>query len=213
MTQDAQVQTRFATYLQLLEQWNRTYNLVSSTNLQQVCATNFDYSTFLINFIEKNDMGSTDGSGSGKGVVAPATSLVDVGAGAGIPSAFVAMQRPDWMVFAVDRRRQSITFLQRVKQTLNLTNLLPLHMEASQFLQQVPQAKGPHIACSRFLAPLHRSLQLVEQMGIQNYCRLGPAESTPVPLPWRLQSTDQADLRPPGSVGIISWYQRQADVL
>lgn len=98
-------------YLKLMIKWNKTYNLTAIRDpLEMVKLHLLDSLTVLPHVKE---MG--------------AQTLLDVGAGAGLPSIPLAICLPDLSVFAVDKVQKKTSFMQQVKAELGLKNFKAVH--------------------------------------------------------------------------------------
>lgn len=100
-----------------------------------------------------------------------ATSIVDVGSGAGLPGLPLAVSRPDWTVQLVERRRRRAAFLNLAKGRLGLQNT-QVHQADVQQLDLAPaqgitaQAVGSFAAVYGLTRHLHASeIVLVSSKG------------------------------------------------
>ena len=97
-----QAQTLFK-YAQLIEKWNKTYNLTSIKSINDIIEAHILDSLSIVNFIKP-------------------TSLLDIGSGAGLPSVVLAIMIADLRVVAVDSVGKKCRFMQFVKASLKLSN-------------------------------------------------------------------------------------------
>lgn len=95
-----------AAYVALLLKWNSTINLIGPTTENDVWVRHIDDSSQLVAMIPSN-----------------ATSLVDLGSGAGLPGMVIAMLRPDMRVTLVEQDQRKAAFLKEAKRVLGLTNV------------------------------------------------------------------------------------------
>jgi 16S rRNA (guanine527-N7)-methyltransferase len=117
---DAQHQ-HLLTYIDLLQKWNRVYNLTSLKDPEQMLTQHvLDCLAVVCPLKEK----------------APwAKSLLDVGAGGGLPSVVLAITCPDLAVLAVDAVAKKTAFIQSTAHTLGLTNLQAQHARVESLTQ------------------------------------------------------------------------------
>jgi 16S rRNA (guanine527-N7)-methyltransferase len=99
-----QVIDQLMTYLDLLEKWNRVYNLTAIREREEMIKLHFlDSLSILKNVHVKN--------------------ILDVGSGAGFPGIVLAITQPELKVTVMDSVNKKTTFMQQVKSELSLTNL------------------------------------------------------------------------------------------
>jgi 16S rRNA (guanine527-N7)-methyltransferase len=104
LTVSADQQQLLLRYLQLIEKWNKVYNLTAIRDrLQMVSQHLLDSLTILPH-------------------VRP-SALLDVGSGAGLPGIPLAIVRPDLQVTVLDSNRKKCVFLQQAVMELALTNV------------------------------------------------------------------------------------------
>lgn len=95
---------RLERYLQLLEKWNRVYNLTAVRRKNDMVATHVLDSLAISPFVNPGR-------------------LLDVGAGAGLPSIPLALTRPDLQVMALDAAEKRAIFLRQAGTELGIRNL------------------------------------------------------------------------------------------
>lgn len=100
--------TILSSYLELLARWNRRINLSGSREPEALAGHVLDCLALLPHLPEH------------------ATRAVDVGSGAGLPGAVVAMMRPALQVTALEPVHKKHAFLATVRRELGLDNLHPL---------------------------------------------------------------------------------------
>jgi len=92
------------TYLNLVEKWNRVYNLTAIRERDEMIKLHFlDSLSILKHMLVKN--------------------ILDVGSGAGFPGIVLAITKPELKVTVMDSVNKKTTFMQQVKSELSLTNL------------------------------------------------------------------------------------------
>jgi 16S rRNA (guanine527-N7)-methyltransferase len=131
-------------YLQLLQRWNRTYNLTAIRDPGQMLVQHIFDSLAVVRPLD--DAMPSDGR------------LYDIGAGAGLPGAVLAIMRPDWRVACVDAVEKKTAFIRQAAGALALPNLAALHSR----VEQLPAA-GCDVVTSRAFASLDDFARLAGQ--------------------------------------------------
>lgn len=105
-------------YLDLLEKWNRVYNLTAVRSREQMLIQHvFDCLAVLRPLTEQHPEGGT---------------LIDVGSGAGLPAVVIAVCRPDLDVVSVDAVDKKARFVGQVAAELRIPNLKALHQRIEE---------------------------------------------------------------------------------
>ena len=91
-------------YLNLIEKWNRVYNLTAIRERDEMIKLHFLDSLSILNHVEMEH-------------------VLDVGSGAGFPGIVLAIAKPELKVTVMDSVNKKTTFMQQVKSELSLTNL------------------------------------------------------------------------------------------
>ena len=91
-------------YLNLIEKWNRAYNLTAIRERDEMIKLHFLDSLSILNHVEMEH-------------------VLDVGSGAGFPGIVLAITKPELKVTVMDSVNKKTTFMQQVKSELSLTNL------------------------------------------------------------------------------------------
>jgi 16S rRNA (guanine527-N7)-methyltransferase len=99
-----QVIDQLMTYLNLVEKWNRVYNLTAIRERDEMIKLHFLDSLSILNHVH-------------------VTKLLDVGSGAGFPGIVLAITKPELKVTVMDSVNKKTTFMQQVKSELSLKNL------------------------------------------------------------------------------------------
>ena len=121
-------------YLQMLQKWNQVYNLTAIKDPQQMLIQHVMDCLAVVAPLKE---------------MAPnAKSLLDVGAGGGLPSVILAIACPSLRVLAVDAVAKKAAFIQTVAHTLGLANLQGLHARIETLSQPFD------VVCSRAFASL-----------------------------------------------------------
>lgn len=102
---DAPAQAKLAAYLRLIEKWNKVHNLTAVREPAQMVVLHLLDSLSVLPH------------------VAGAKTLLDVGAGAGLPGIPLAIARPDLAVTLLDASHKKATFLRQAKAELALANV------------------------------------------------------------------------------------------
>ena len=99
-----QVIDQLITYLNLVEKWNRVYNLTAIRERDEMIKLHFLDSLSILNHVHVKN-------------------ILDVGSGAGFPGIVLAITKPELKVTVMDSVNKKTTFMQQVKSELSLTNL------------------------------------------------------------------------------------------
>lgn len=114
---DKQV-TQLLDYQELLQKWNRVYNLTAVRDPEHMLTHHLLDSLAIVDPLRRRLQAR-------HGVERPR--LLDVGAGAGLPGVVVAICCPDIQVSCVDAVAKKVAFVRQVQVALGLTNLQALH--------------------------------------------------------------------------------------
>ena len=99
-----QVIDQLMTYLNLVEKWNRVYNLTAIRERDEMIKLHLLDSLSILNHVHVKN-------------------ILDVGSGAGFPGIVLAITKPELKVTVMDSVNKKTTFMQQVKSELALTNL------------------------------------------------------------------------------------------
>ena len=109
------------TYIDLLQKWNRVYNLTAVKDPEQMLTQHVLDCLAVVSPLKEK---------------APwAKSLLDVGAGGGLPSVVLAIACPDLTVLAVDAVAKKTAFIQSTAHILGLANLQAQHARVESLTQ------------------------------------------------------------------------------
>lgn len=128
-------------YLAQLQRWNKTYNLTAIREPSQMLVQHVFDSMSIVSLLRK---ALTEHIAAGKPV-----SVLDVGAGAGLPGAVIAILQKDWQVSCVDAVEKKTAFIKQVAGVLKLGNLQSLHKR----IEMLPEMNAT-IVTSRAFASL-----------------------------------------------------------
>lgn len=123
---------KFATYYDMLIEWNNKFNLTAITDREQVYTKHFLDSLLPVDLIPS---GAT---------------LIDIGSGAGFPGLPLAIERSDLKILLVDSLNKRINFLDAVIAALSLDNVSTLHSRA----EDLDKSRLFDVATARAVAPL-----------------------------------------------------------
>ncbi|MEY3375390.1 MAG: Ribosomal small subunit methyltransferase [Pseudomonadota bacterium] len=99
-----QMNDQLMAYLNLVEKWNRVYNLTAIRDRAEMIKLHFLDSLSIFNHVHVKN-------------------ILDVGSGAGFPGIVLAITKPELKVTVMDSVNKKTTFMQQVKSELALTNL------------------------------------------------------------------------------------------
>ncbi len=132
--QDVQV-TRLLDYLDLIQKWNKVYNLTAVRDPAEMLTHHLLDSLAVIRPLQRQTGGRP-------------VRLLDVGSGAGLPGVVIALCCPEIQVDCVDTVAKKAAFVQQAAVALHLTNLRGLH-------DRVEKLAGPYqVIVSRAFASL-----------------------------------------------------------
>jgi len=117
---DGQIANLLA-YLELIQKWTKVYNLTAVRDPQEMLTHHLLDSLAVIKPLQQQLIQA------GQGGATPATRLLDVGSGAGLPGVVIAICCPDITVHCVDTVAKKAAFIQQVALTLKLANLRGVH--------------------------------------------------------------------------------------
>ena len=109
-----QVIDQLMTYLNLVEKWNRVYNLTAIRERDEMIKLHFLDSLSILNHVHVKN-------------------ILDVGSGAGFPGIVLAITKPELKVTVMDSVNKKTTFMQQVKSELSLTNLDVVNSRAEDY--------------------------------------------------------------------------------
>jgi 16S rRNA (guanine527-N7)-methyltransferase len=107
---------RFDKYLALLNKWSASINLVGTRDAKEIARFHLADSLALVPYLEG------------------ARRVVDVGSGAGLPGAALAIARPDLEVTSLEPIHKKHSFLAAVRRELGLERFTPLALRDEEFL-------------------------------------------------------------------------------
>jgi 16S rRNA (guanine527-N7)-methyltransferase len=113
---EAETRERLLAYLRLIQHWNRVYNLTALRDPAEMLTHHLLDCLAIVPPLRRR-LDSTP----------QPPRLLDVGSGAGLPGAVLAILRPDWQVTCIDAVAKKATFIRQVAAELTLPNLEGIH--------------------------------------------------------------------------------------
>ena len=132
---------QFYNYMNLLIEWNKTMNLTSIVDPNEIIIKHFIDSLTILESIEKND------------------TIIDVGTGAGFPGVPIKIAYPETKIVLLDSLNKRITFLNEIINKLELENIQTVHGRAEDFGRDINYREKYDIAIARAVAPLNILLE------------------------------------------------------
>lgn len=120
VTLSHQACSQLLAYLELLQKWNKVYNLSAIRDPQEMLVKHILDSLAVVPYIES---------------AAPET-LIDVGTGGGLPGIPLAIMFPHMSVSLLDSNQKKTRFLVQVKAQLGLSNVQVLHTRVEDHQDQ-----------------------------------------------------------------------------
>jgi 16S rRNA (guanine527-N7)-methyltransferase len=173
---NAEQHTQLFKYGQLIQKWNRVYNLTAIRNSRELITHHLLDSLAVLPEI----------SFALQSTLQP--KILDVGAGAGLPGLVLAIAQPQWHVTLIDTVQKKAAFMQQAIASLGLKNAQAVHgrVEAHQ-----PPAQFDLI-CSRAFSSIDNFIGLSQHLlidGGQFAALKGRVEvDSEVPEGWRIEA-------------------------
>ena len=147
-------------YIELLQKWNRTFNLVGTSIEQELVQKHVLDSIAIGPFIKF-------------------TSVLDVGSGAGLPGIPLAITLPDLSFGLLDANSKKTRFMRQAAIELELSNTEIIHSRVEHYQPQ----QAPLTVVARAFAPFEKALDLLSPVcanGGQVLLMLGERSQYPV---------------------------------
>ncbi len=138
----ADQQTQLLAYMDLIAKWTKVYNLTAVRDVNEMLTHHLLDSLAVIAPLRRELAKLVLPEGQTQ------LSLLDVGAGAGLPGIVIAITCPEVSVTCVDTVAKKAAFIQQVAATLKLPNLKGLHARVESLTQPYD------VVCSRAFASL-----------------------------------------------------------
>lgn len=132
-------------FIKLMDKWNKTYNLTSVRDVEQM--------------IDKHLIDSLAVSKFLNGV-----NFIDVGTGPGLPGIPLAIINPDKNFYLLDSQSKRINFIKQVKREFNIKNIFPILGRCENFENSQPNQIHFDGILSRAFASLKDMLMLCGNM-------------------------------------------------
>ena len=135
--------SRLMAYLELLQRWNRVYNLTALRDPDEMLSHHLIDCLAVLGPLHRM-------LGSLQPHIDPVR-LLDVGSGGGLPGVVLALLEPGWQVSCVDTVAKKANFIRQVAAELRVPNLQGLHAR----VEALPEAAGTfNVVTSRAFASL-----------------------------------------------------------
>ena len=151
----AEQQEQLLAYMGLIGKWTKVYNLTAVRDANEMLTHHLLDSLAVIAPLRRElarlplaDAVTVGSDVGGESKVENQFSLLDVGAGAGLPGIVIAITCPEVLVTCVDTVAKKAAFIQQVAATLKLPNLKGLHARVESLTQPFD------VVCSRAFASL-----------------------------------------------------------
>jgi 16S rRNA (guanine527-N7)-methyltransferase len=141
-------QTKLLDYMDLIAKWTKVYNLTAVRDAQEMLTHHLLDSLAVIAPLRRELAALAQDVAARAADAQPRFSLLDVGAGAGLPGIVIAITCPEVAVTCVDTVAKKAAFIQQVAATLKLPNLKGLHARVETLTQPYD------VVCSRAFASL-----------------------------------------------------------
>ena len=141
----AEQQDQLLAYMDLIAKWTKVYNLTAVRDANEMLTHHLLDSLAVVAPLRRELLKLARPE---KNAAEVPFSLLDVGAGAGLPGIVIAITCPDVSVTCVDTVAKKAAFIQQVAATLKLLNLKGLHARVETLTQPYD------VVCSRAFASL-----------------------------------------------------------
>jgi 16S rRNA (guanine527-N7)-methyltransferase len=134
----AELPERLETYFRLLMEWNEKMDLVAAAEEDELLDRHLTDSLTVLK----------------TGLIGDASSLIDVGTGAGFPGLVLAMANPELRVTLLDAQQKRLDFIQAVCEATGTANTVIVHARAEDGARRKELREQFDIAAARALAPV-----------------------------------------------------------
>ncbi|VWX34968.1 Ribosomal RNA small subunit methyltransferase G [Limnobacter sp. 130] len=163
-------------YGQLIQKWNRVYNLTAIRNNRELVTHHLLDSLAVLPELSFA-LQST-----------PNPRILDVGAGAGLPGLVLAIAQPAWNVTLIDTVQKKAAFMQQAIASLGLKNAQAVHGRVEEFQASLPF----DLICSRAFSSIDNFIGLGQHVLAEHgqFAALkGRVEvDSEVPAGWRIEA-------------------------
>ncbi|NNM60158.1 MAG: 16S rRNA (guanine(527)-N(7))-methyltransferase RsmG [Legionellales bacterium] len=115
----SETQQRLLNYLNLLQKWNKTYNLTAVTEPSEMIIRHLFDSLAVLPYL------------------GDASPVLDVGTGAGLPGLVLGIARPLQQFFLLDSLGKRTLFLEKVARDLKLSNITIINSRVEQYHSEI----------------------------------------------------------------------------
>jgi 16S rRNA (guanine527-N7)-methyltransferase len=163
-------------YGQLIQKWNRVYNLTAIRNNRELITHHLLDSLAVLPEIAFALQSASN------------PRILDVGAGAGLPGLVLAIAQPNWQITLIDTVQKKAAFMQQAIGTLGLKNAQAVHGRVEEFRADVPF----DLICSRAFSSIENFIALSQHVLAEHgqFAALkGRVEvDSEVPAGWRIDA-------------------------
>jgi 16S rRNA (guanine527-N7)-methyltransferase len=164
-------------YGQLIQKWNRVYNLTAiRSNHELITHHLLDSLAAITPVVRCLDEVST-------------VRVLDVGAGAGLPGIVWAIARPDWQVTLIDTVQKKAAFMQQAIASLGLKNAFAVHGRVEAYTTGQPF----NLIASRAFSSMENFIalagHLLDETGYFAALKGRMEADSAVPEGWKIEST------------------------
>ena len=139
-------QAKLLTFLGLLHKWNKVYNLTAVRDPLEMVTLHILDSLSVLPYIRCKN-------------------LLDVGAGAGLPSIPLAICLPELKVTAIDAVQKKVSFMRQAKAQLKLTNFNAVHARIEdQTVEDLNAGEGFEVITSRAFSEIALFIKLTQHL-------------------------------------------------
>jgi len=132
-------------FIKLMDKWNKTYNLTSVRDVEQMIDKHLIDSLAVSKFLD-------------------GVNFIDVGTGPGLPGIPLAIINPDKNFYLLDSQSKRINFIKQVKREFNIKNIFPILGRCENFENSQPNQIHFDGILSRAFASLKDMLMLCGNM-------------------------------------------------
>ncbi len=136
-----------STYIDILLRWNTRINLTAIRNPEEIVIRHFGESFFCAQKLAA-------------GHLAPGSSVIDLGSGAGFPGLPIKIFAPEISLTLIESKQKKVAFLREVVRSLNLSDATVFPGRAEEFIPSSPNNLVTFRAVERFAAILPIALRL-----------------------------------------------------
>ena len=203
LTLSADDRRRLLSYLGLIQRWTKVYNLTAVRDPGEMFTHHLLDCLAVIQPMRRAL------------AAAPQPRVLDVGSGAGLPGAVLAILNPDWHVSCVDAVAKKATFIRQVAAELGLSNLQGVHGRV-----EAPGTFGPQhfdLVTSRAFASLKdftgltRPLLAVGGQWAAMKANLSDAERVELPANVDMFHVEQLDVPELDATRCLVWMKPAID--